>query len=104
MGSGEPYIKFIRATWQCLVDGMVKSIKYYQKNMQRFTNNLEEIENRVIHPLIHCLFKSFILMSISDIKTANLVLTQFKFEIGELIQYETFVIQWREIMRNLTIE
>ena len=70
--SGEPYIKFSRQTWQCLVNGMVKSIKYFQTNSKKkFAANLDIIEDRVVHPLIHCLFKSFILMSISDIKTGT---------------------------------
>ena len=102
--SGEPYIKLSPKTWKCLINGIIKKIKYYKNNKLKYKQQQQEIEEKVVHPLIHCLFKSFILMSISDTKTANILLTQFKFEINILIEYQPFVIQWREIIRNITIE
>ena len=105
--AGEPFVKLSPETWTCLIHGIIQQIRYFQgdKRLQSLTKvQSDAIEERLVHPLLHCLFKSFVLMSISDSKTANILLTEFGVETSSLIQYEPFVIQWREMVRNLTIE
>eukprot|EP01084_Bolivina_argentea_P287431 493207_1 len=62
--SGEPYIKLLPKTWKCLINGIIQQIKYFKDNkkltLTKQKQQEELIEEKIVHPLIHCLFKSFI--------------------------------------------
>eukprot|EP01084_Bolivina_argentea_P214496 364118_1 len=90
--SFEPYKTLEASTWRCLLKGIIEKIKHFQ------------MERTLAHSLSYYLFKSLVLCSISNAETGDILWNEFMLEINILIHYETFVIQWREIIRNLTIE
>lgn len=100
-----PCFKLSLQNWKILVDGVVVQIRYYQTNKHVTTSKFKHrIEERIIHPLIHCLFESFALLPASDPKTANALLRQYKKEISTIKEFEPVSVQRTMTLRIIISE